>query len=189
MMRKCIKEHGKIIEITGFRNVKIDDPEEWVKKAQKDKHNDVAFQFFNADLVATWEHLYFAALNALTAFDTERNISRDVVMEMMLYASAQRQIRRAIDFIGVKHGVGNIAVVIIGRDETQVEAALSAVKKRFGKEPDESVLEMSANKIKCIREAFEISDDEIRTVLGKSGLERAVVNLVIERVALLSTQL
>jgi tRNA threonylcarbamoyladenosine modification (KEOPS) complex Cgi121 subunit len=188
-MQKLIKEYRKCVEITGFRNVKIDDAEAWVKTAQTDKHQDVAVQFFDADLIATWEHLYFAVVNALTAFATQRNISRNVAVETVLYASAQRQIRKAIGFIGVKRGVSNVAVVIIGDDIAQVQAALSALLTLFGKETDESVLELSGSKIELVRGAFGISDEEVKTITEKSGLEQALVNLVIERMALLSTQL
>ena len=188
-MRKYIEEYGKYVEITGFRNVKIDDAEAWVKTAQTDKHQGAAVQFFDADLVATWEHLYFAVVNALTAFATQRNISRNLAMETMLYASAQRQIRKAIRFIGVKCGIANVAVAIIGEKPAQVQAALSAVQKRFGKEPDESVLEMSGSKVKRVRGAFRISDEEVKALMEKNKLEQALISLVIERVALLSTQL
>jgi tRNA threonylcarbamoyladenosine modification (KEOPS) complex Cgi121 subunit len=188
-MRNQIKEHGKYIEITGFRNVKINDAEAWIKTAQTNKHQGAAVQFFDADLVATWEHLYFAVVNALTAFATHRNISRNLAMEMMLYASAQRQIRKAIGFIGVKRGAANVAVVIIGDDIAQVQAALSAVQKLFGKEPDESILELSGGKIELVRGAFGISDEEVKAVIEKNELEKALVNLVIERMALLPTQL
>ena len=149
----------------------------------------MAVQFFDADLIATWEHIYFAVLNALTAFATKRNISRNVAMETMLYASAQRQIRKAIGLIGVKRGVANVAVVVIGSEANDLQAAVSAIKKQFGKEADESVLEMSESKAERIREAFGISDEEVKVVMEKSGLEQALVNLVIERMALLSTQL
>src|SRR3990172_8692813 len=188
-MRKYIEEHAKYVEITGFRNVKIDDAEAWVKTAQIDKHQGVAVQFFDADLVATWEHLYFAVVNALTAFATHRNISRNVAMETMLYASAQRQIRKAIGFIGVKRGIANVAVAVIGDDTTGMNGTISEIQKRFGKEPDESVLELSGSKVERILGAFGISDEEVGAVTEKSGLEQVLVSLVIERMALLSTQL
>jgi len=188
-MRKQIKEHGKYVEITGFRNIEIDDAEAWIKMSQIDQHQGVAVQFFDADLVATWEHLYFAVVNALTAFATQRNISRNVAMETMLYASAQRQIRKAIGFIGVKRGVANVAVAVIGSDPVELQATVSAVQKRFGKERDENVLELSESKIERIRGAFGISDEEIKAVMEKNELEQALVSLVIERMALLSTQL
>src|SRR4030067_252342 len=128
-MRKQIKEHGKYVEITGFRNIEIDDAEAWIKMSQIDQHQGVAVQFFDADLVATWEHLYFAVVNALTAFATQRNISRNVAMETMLYASAQRQLRKAIGFIGVQRGVANVAVAVIGDDTTGMNGTISEIQK------------------------------------------------------------
>jgi len=92
---KYIEETGKYVEIMGFRNLIIGDAEEFLKAVRKKKQQRVWVQFFNAELVATWQHLHFAVLNALLAFKNKRNISKSVMMEAMLYASAQRQIRRA----------------------------------------------------------------------------------------------
>ncbi|MDH5793660.1 MAG: KEOPS complex subunit Cgi121, partial [Candidatus Bathyarchaeota archaeon] len=89
-MLKYIEEFGKYAAITGFRNVQIKDTEEFLKKICKKKGSNVETQFFDAKYVATWQHLYFAVLNALTAFKNKGNISKSVTMETLLYASAQR---------------------------------------------------------------------------------------------------
>jgi tRNA threonylcarbamoyladenosine modification (KEOPS) complex Cgi121 subunit len=186
---KYIEETGKYVEITGFRNVRVGDAEEFVKAVRNDKQQRVWVQFFDAELVATWQHLHFAVLNALLAFKNERNVSKSVAMEVMLYASAQRQIRRAIDFMGVKCASANVAVVIIGERPDSVKAVLSAVSKRIGAEPDETVLELSRRKVQRIREAFGITEKELEAVMEKDSAEQALVKLVIERMALLSTRL
>jgi KEOPS complex subunit Cgi121 len=186
---KRIEEAGKYVEITGFRNVGIKDAEEFVKNARKETPQSGWVQFFNAELVATWQHLYFAVVNALLAFRNERSISKSVAMEAMLYASAQRQISKALQFIGVKPASANVAIVIVGESPDSVKALLSAVSKRVGKETDETVLEVSGEKAQGIRQAFGITEKELETVSGKNDGEQALVNLVIERMALLSTQL
>jgi hypothetical protein len=56
-------------------------------------------------------------------------------------------------------------------------------------EPDEKVLEISKFKEHNIIETFQITDQELKTVMKNENREEAVVNLVIERVALLATQL
>jgi len=188
-MLKYIAEAGKHVEITGFRNVGIKNAEEFVKATCKETPKSVWVQFFDAELVATWQHLYFAALNALLAFKNESNISKSVAMETMLYASAQRQIRKAIDHIGVKCKSANVAVIIIGENAESVKAFLSAVSKRVGKEPDDTVLEISSTKAQDIRKAFGVTETELETTMRKSSKEQALVDLVIERMALLSTQL
>jgi tRNA threonylcarbamoyladenosine modification (KEOPS) complex Cgi121 subunit len=110
-------------------------------------------------------------------------------METMLYASAQRQIQKAIDFIGVKCASVDVAVVVIGESSESVDVLLSAVSKHIGEEPDDGVLEVSREKAEVIREAFGITDVEFEAVLEKDEVEDALVDLVIERVALLPTQL
>jgi tRNA threonylcarbamoyladenosine modification (KEOPS) complex Cgi121 subunit len=185
---KYFAEFAKYVKITGFRNVGIEDAEEFVRSVLKETPHDVWVQFFDADLVASWQHLYFALLNALLAFRGERNISRSVAMEAMLYASAQRQIRKAIQRIGVKRASANLAVVIIGESVDSVKAFFSKLSKCAGVEIDEAVLDVSVEKMQDIRLTFGITEKELETVTGKDATER-LVNLVIERVALLSTQL
>lgn len=188
-MLKHIAETGKYVEITGFRNITIGDAEEFLKTVCQEKQQRVWVQFFDAEMVATWQHLHFAVLNALLAFKNERNISKGVSMEAMLYASAQHQIRRAIDLMGVKCDSSNVAAVIIGESVDSVKTVLSAVSENIGLEPDESVLELSRKKAQRIREIFGITEKELEAVMEKNNVEQALVKLVIERVALLSTRL
>ena len=58
----------------------------------------------------------------------------------------------------------------------------------MGIEPDERVLDITKNKEEKIKETFQISDEELK-VLENSNQKKAIINVVIERVALLSTQL
>ena len=184
-----LKEYGKYAEITGYRNIKFARAEEFLKANRKETQENVDLQFFDARLIATQEHLYFAALNALQAFQNKTNISKSLAMETMLYASAQRQIQKAIQRCGIKPETTSMAVIIIGEDPTQLKTMLEAISTYVGVEPDEKVLEMSKFKEHKIIETFQITDQELKTVMKNENREEAVVNLVIERVALLATQL
>jgi KEOPS complex subunit Cgi121 len=186
---KHIEETEKYVEITGFRNVEIEDVEEFVKSAFKKTAQNTWIQFFDAELVATWKHLYFAVLNTLLSFNNARNISKRAPIEIMLYASAQRQIRKAIQLIGVKIDSANIAVVIVGKSPDIIKARLVAISKLIGNESDETVLEILDEKVQVIRKAFEITETEFETVMEDNNVKQALVYLVIERMALLSTQL
>jgi tRNA threonylcarbamoyladenosine modification (KEOPS) complex Cgi121 subunit len=185
---KYFEEFGECVEITGFSNVQIEDAEGFLKATRMEQQG-TAVQFFNAEFVATWQHLYFAVLNALTAFRNKSNISKNIAVEVILYASAQRQIRKAIALVGVKRDSANVAVVIIGENPDAVKTALAAVSKRVGSEPDETVLALSSDKVQSIRKAFDISEREVETVMKAGDDQQALVNLVIERMALLATQL
>jgi tRNA threonylcarbamoyladenosine modification (KEOPS) complex Cgi121 subunit len=116
-------------------------------------------------------------------------VSKSLAVEVMLYASAQRQIKKAIALIGVKPGSTNVAAVILSRNVDSAKAALHAVSKCIGAEPDESVLELSAEKVERIKRAFGISEVELETAAVAKDAQQALVDVVIERVALLSTQL
>ena len=188
-MLKHLEEYGKYVEITGYRNVKIKDAKELLNAVRGEAALDAEVQFFDADLVASWQHLYFAVLNALMALRSKRNISKSLAVEVLLYASAQRQIRKAIELIGVKGCSKNVAVVILGANAALVKMGVCAVTKCLNLEPDESVLELSKEKTQRVKCAFGISDVELETVTAKKDAEQALVDSVIERVALLSTQL
>jgi KEOPS complex subunit Cgi121 len=186
-MLQYIKEHRKYVEISGYQGVAFDKAEAFLKAERKQTRQNVEIQFFDAQLIATQEHLYFAVFNALEAFRSKMNRSKSPAMESILYASAQRQIQRAIELLGIKPQTKNMALIIIGEDPKQIQAALKAVTECVGSEPNERVLELNKTKEAKIKKAFEITEDELKT--QEDGAQKAIVNLVIERVALLSTQL
>jgi len=188
-MLHYLKEYNKYAEITGYKNTKFTKAEEFLKSNRKENRRNVDLQFFNAELIATQDHLYFAILNALQAFKNKINISKTIAMETMLYASAQRQIQKAIQRCGIKPETTSMAVVIIGEDSSQIEKVLNSVSAYVGVNPDDKVLEISQDKDKRIVETFDISEKEIQTITKNENRKEALVNLVIERVALLATQL
>ena len=186
-MRVYIREFRKNSEIVGFKDVEIDGTEAFLKMINRGKPVGVDVQFFDADIVATWQHLYFAMLNALTAFKNGQNLSKSVAMETMLYASGRRQIQKATQLLGIKPTSHNIAVLAIGGKTEAIQEALAKIALRLGGQRDDSVLELSGKKMERVRRVFDISDVELGTVMDEDGMEKALVDLVIERVALLAT--
>ncbi len=183
-----IKEFGAYAEITGFRAVKFSDAEAFLKECRK-KTRSVDLQFYDADLIATRKHLYFAVLNALQAFHNKTNVAKSLAVETMLYASAQRQIQRAIQRCGIKPQTQNMAVTIIGENLVEIQASLQKISACVKVKPDETVLEITKVKLEKIKAAFQIKDEEVKSVISGGDLEAAVVGLVVERAALLATQL
>ena len=187
-MLKHVQDFGKHIVIAGFRKVQIADVGAFLEKARKAAGENIEVQFFDAGLVASWQHLYFAALNALKAFKNGENISKSLAVEVLLYASAQRQIKKATEILGVKENTETVAVLLMGESTLQVEEALKAVSKVVGGERDDNVLKVTPNKVANIRKIFEISEAEIEAVADGKTLEEALIDLVIERVALLAAE-
>lgn len=187
-MLKQIPEFKKYIIITGFKDARIGDAEEFLKIINKEKPSSVEIQFFDAKLVATWQHLYFATLNALTAFKNKMNISKSLAMETLLYASAQRQIRKAMKILGIKADTSEMAVLIIGEKPEVVKSALQMVSKHVNAKENKLVLGLSKKKNELIRKTFGISELELKTAMKKDDREDALTCLVIEMMALLATQ-
>jgi tRNA threonylcarbamoyladenosine modification (KEOPS) complex Cgi121 subunit len=182
-----LEEYGVYEMISGFRGVSFELAERFLKKQRAQDSGSVYIQFFNADLIATAEHLHFAVLNAQEAFKSKTNISKSIAMETMLFAAAQRQIQGAIQKVGLNKTSQNVAVAILGKDKGQVELALMVVASFFGVKPDESVLELTEQKQAAIKMCYQITEAEIETAT-KSNTAKAIVDLIIEREALLSTQ-
>jgi KEOPS complex subunit Cgi121 len=184
---KYIEEFGKYCGIVGFRNVEINNCEGFLETVHMRKPANVEIQYFDASIVATWQHLYFAVVNALTAFRNGRNISRSLAMETMLYASGRRQIQKAIELIGIKPTSANMAILMIEGEPRAVQSSLAEISHWLSGQRDDMVLGLSDEKMGRVKRAFDISETELETIMGKGGLKKAIVDLVIERMALLAT--
>lgn len=172
------------IAIVGFSDVKIENINMFLEQFRKE--NKVPIQFFDAKKVAGPHHLYFAALNALNAFEKNSNISNNIAVESLLYASAQRQIQKAVKMLGIKQDSSEVAVLIVAKNKREKDAGLRLVAKLIPGKHNDSVIELTSKKIKDIRGLFGILDLEFEAKLEKEGSEKeTLADLVIERMALL----
>ena len=180
-----LNEH---INILGFRNVKIENINTFLENFRSE-NKKVPIQFFNAKYIASSEHLFFAALNALNSFDKKTNISNNLAVEALLYASAQRQITKAVKTLGIKQDSLEVAVLILTDNNSKKNEFLKFINNIISGERDDSVLDLTDEKFWNIKKLFEISDLELEAKLQKEGQEKqALIDLVIEHMALLGTK-
>ncbi|SCG84893.1 KEOPS complex subunit Cgi121 [Methanobacterium congolense] len=127
-------------------------------------------QLMDAEAVAGKGHAFSAALQALNAFKREENIAKDLGLEICLRASAQRQISRALDVLGIKDGEMNICAVAVGCTFDVMAKIEGVVGKRDDDvlEPDEPLL----------KELYNLQDSEIEAA-------GTITRVLIERTALL----
>jgi len=133
-------------------------------------------QALDADKVVSTRHLLFATEKAMSAFSQKRNIANDAGMEIMRYASGERQIERALN-MGISDRTERIALILTSRGSEcswPGERELSRLLKPDG-------LGCSC-RYEAVKEAFNISSAELEAV-GEDRIE----DLVIERVALADT--
>ena len=133
-------------------------------------------QAFDADKIAGERHIRFAAKKALAAFSEHRNIAKDAGMEIMRYASGERQIEKAL-FMRISDRTERIALVLVGSASLYSWPDASELSRII--ELDGQCGSFCG---KAVKEVFNISSEELRAV----GEER-IEDLVIERVALADT--
>jgi KEOPS complex subunit Cgi121 len=179
---------NKRIAILGFSNVQIPDTNLFLENFRK-QHKNAPIQFFDANHIAGNQHLYFAAVNALDAFEKKANISNNLAVEALLYASAQRQITKAVELLGLKQGSTQLAALVLTDDPAKTEEYTELVTKIVTGTRNDDVLELTEQKMGIIKELFEISETEFESKLENKDLEKqALVDLIIERMALLGTR-
>ncbi len=176
------------IHIIGFRDTKIENVNDFLKQFNA-KKRDATIQLFDAKNIAGCQHLYFAAVNALNAFAKKTNISNNLEVEALLYASAQRQITKAVEMLGLKNNSSEIAVLIVAEKGAQKDSRIQLVTDLIPGKRDDTILTLTPEKVKGIKKLFEISKLEFEACYKKeSAPQETLVDLVIERMALLSTK-
>ena len=176
------------LTIVGFQDAKIGNVNNLFDDIRA-KSEEVIIQLFDAQCIAGKEHLLFAALNALTAFKNKTNISNNLAIEMLLYASAQRQITKAFKKIGIKPDSREIVAVVLSEKSQKIGSAIEMLAELLFGKRDDSVIELTREKFDKVKRLFEISEQELQAVLGAEGVAfQALKDLVIEHMALLVTQ-
>jgi tRNA threonylcarbamoyladenosine modification (KEOPS) complex Cgi121 subunit len=152
----------------------------------------VTIQLFDSSLIASWEHLFFSALNALKAFSYGKNISNNLSVECLLYASGQRQINVALNNFGVKPHTRNIAVILIGDTIDLLHEVHEKVLLITKGMENEDVLSINnKEKFDKIRSFFQITETELNTICDSdewSSCVDALIRYCIERSSLLLLQ-
>jgi tRNA threonylcarbamoyladenosine modification (KEOPS) complex Cgi121 subunit len=181
-----LEKYGKYVMITGVRNAKIQNSEQIIEQL---RHVDglVESQILDAKNVAGVDHLLFAALNALKAQTEGKQLTTRLAVEILLYASGQRQIKNAIASLGVSPLSKKVAVIGIAGKQDSLEKFKAKLADILHGELDESILEEGeeAN----IRRLFNITEVQMKTVIGRNATKRmGLTKLVIEKMALLSSK-
>ena len=177
----------KAILILGFRNVNIDNVDNFLKNVKTSIYPAIV-QIIDATRVAGEAHLFFAFLNAQKSFEDGRAISENLEMETLLFASGNKQISRAIEMLGLKPQTSDIAVIVFVLDKNEVKNVENKLIKVVSGTRDDSVLEIGRRgKIKNLMKTFGVTELELKTVIG-SGMKinEALTWLIVERVSLLS---
>lgn len=166
------------VDITGWRGV-LKGKEQAMKKLDELRKKNIACQLMDADKIYGKEHLMAAISHAVRAFLYKTNSCNSLDMEILLYASGKRQIKDAIEHMGIKEKGGFVLLLVGGvplpNYNGKIEKGMQNFMADLGLERDDTVIEGSIDTLKN----FGISEKEIKTVdASRYG------DLVLEKVAM-----
>lgn len=159
----------------------VGDVNNFLKKLSEiDQEQGTTSQVFKSSCIAGVEHLLHSARLALTAFATGTNFASSLGVELACWTSAQRQIGRALDTVGITKDDKEIALVTIGYSNDQVKRAINEILFKLNITRDDSVLKINDKKIQILIAAFSIPHHLLKTY--------DIQKLVMERIALLALE-
>jgi tRNA threonylcarbamoyladenosine modification (KEOPS) complex Cgi121 subunit len=171
-----------------FANANISKPEQTLKQLRSINHAEV--QLVKADLIAGLEHLEFAARNALYSFKGKRRRSKSLAMELLLYISCQRQIAKAIRFLGVDSRDSRIALVALSESKEALEELARASQLIVAGEHDDDLIEIRSKQgVARLKRSYGVTSKEMEAARFEGETNSSVLKrLIVERSALLDLQ-
>ena len=141
------------LEILGLKG-NIDSVGDTLNYINSIKKDSEVIQLLNADAVAGKRHIEHGVNQAFLAFERGENLANDLSVEICLRCSAQRQISKAFNLLGLKEGEMNLCAVLIDCDDYASE-----LSSRFAL--DDGVLLPDVDKLK---EIYDIREAELEIV-------------------------
>lgn len=179
-----VKGSSWYVSIGGFRDISVGDVDRLLSQL-REAASPCLFQLFDADRVAGWRHLFFAAVNAVKAFEAGAAISRSLAVEVLLYVSCQDQISKALPAVGLSPKTKRTALLVLEETPKAAENAFRRVSGVLGT-ADDSVQLIDDDKFEEIKRFFNVSEPELDALGGLR--EEALTWLLVERGALLSVR-
>lgn len=161
-------------KIIGARG-EISDVDEFLNKVKNfSEENKVIIQVFDADLIYGKKHIISALEHAKRAMKQGRNTTNSIEKEILLYAAGERQLKLAIQKIGIKKGKKDIAIIFANKNR-DLNKLVKKFLKEFNLKRDDKLLEGNEDTLK----KFGLSKEEITTV-SKDKYQ----DLILEKVAM-----
>jgi len=179
--------HVAVGEIT---NVNLLNKDAIISLTSEQIEGIIAVQLLDSILVAGEVHLLSAAQNALNAWKGNYAISRNLAVEILLYASGQHQIGVALDKLGVNDETTSVAAVVLGPDKSNLKSHVDYIVDKIGPVVQPPFVP-TEERIKLIMMHFGVDDAEINAISSSDSLDarfQALSGCVISRVSMVSLE-
>ena len=174
-----------------------------MEKIQKN-HRNSTLQFFSDKYILNQDHIFTACYYTQKAFSDKTNISKTKNIELFLYLTTKRQIKNAIEAFGINLKSDKKTSYVIISNENNLNRINEEVLDSLGaNEVELTINDQSVKKFNQIKSYFEISDNQINSVLNSYGAKEfkndpiannlnnlflAVYDLICEKMAFLSLE-
>jgi tRNA threonylcarbamoyladenosine modification (KEOPS) complex Cgi121 subunit len=187
MLSETIIWNDEVLHIcvSEFKNSAHLDRENLLRLASSMSERVLAIQFFDGTMIVDEIHLLSAAQNALNAWKGGYMRSRSLDVEIVIYASAQHQIGRAIELMGVHDKTTTVAALSLGEDKQKVQDCMIDLERAIGSEIM-PVFEMTTRKLELLMASFHISESEVSLFLDEDNVksrQRALSKCVVSRIS------
>lgn len=176
------------IGLAEVNNAKHLGQQQLIAMSNQSHESILATQFLNSSLIAGPQHLISAAQNAYNAHSGNYGLARSLDVEILVYASLQRQISRAIEILGIDDEQLSIGIIVIGTDERTVKSHLSTLIDAIGNEIDPPFY-LDSQGINNVAQVFDITETELNLLDFDKSLEsrqQALTRCITGRVSLVA---
>ncbi|MFW9808718.1 MAG: KEOPS complex subunit Cgi121 [Candidatus Thorarchaeota archaeon] len=183
-------DYASVVGFSEIQNSNRLNQNELIDLAKSLSTDSLTVQLMNGLLIADDIHLLSAAQNAVNAFSGNYMLSRSLDVEIIVYASAQRQIGKALEEFGVHDDIVHIAAMVIGADRSSVTDTLGEITKTIGKEFS-TPFEASKERFERVKKYFDIDDKEISVFSDSTDMierQKALAKCVVSRVSLVAIE-
>ncbi len=126
-------------------------------------------QMFKDDYLINREHLFLACYHVQKAFSNKTNIVNRKNLELLLYLSADRQIKNAINAFGIDVKdlkTNNLNYCIMSTQDNLHEISRAILKKINGTELNSEFNFEDINKYNMIKEFFQVRDAQVNVLMN-----------------------
>jgi len=111
-------------------------------------------------------------------------ISKSLPMEIMLFAAGCRQIKKAIELIGIQEDTNKIIGVLLASRESSLSESYSSVKKKLKFQSDLTVIDNYSEKKEAVLKHLVDEGYNALTELSDQDIEK----ILLQKVALLTLE-
>ncbi|MCK4484605.1 MAG: hypothetical protein KAU89_07250 [Candidatus Thorarchaeota archaeon] len=159
-----------------------------IKLASEREEDIYAIQFLDSSLIVSIGHLLSAAQNAVNAWKGDYMLTRGLDAEVLVYASTQRQIGRAIENLGIHDGLQSIALAVVGGDKKAVRDVITKMVNKVGEEVKPAFVP-DRERLERIMHHYGINEKEVKALTDSDEVEiwaEALSKCVVSRVSIVA---